>query len=138
MYHSHTISCNDQAIMRDLLMGKKILVVDDDDDYAEAIEEVFTLQGCHVNRITDPIVALEKATKQKYDILIVDKNMPRLNGIEFVEKIRGKKLSCKIIMITAHPNEESRKRSLDIGVRYYLSKPFRKNDLLEIASFLLL
>ncbi len=129
---------NNNVLMRDLLSGKKVLIVDDDDDYAEALDEVFTLQGCMVTRICDPISAMGCALSQDFDLLIVDKNMPKLDGVEFAGRIRNQKPTTKIILITAHPNEESRQRSLDAGIRYYLSKPFRKNDILEAASFLLL
>jgi len=138
MIHEQDLNCNGDRLVKDLLEGKNVLVVDDDDDYAEAIDEVLTLQGCNVTRITDPIKAVSRAIDEDFDFLIVDKNMPRLNGMEFAEQVRRQKPSSKIIMITAHPNEDSRKQSLDLGVRYYLSKPFRKNDLLEIASFILL
>ncbi len=129
---------NNNVLMRDLLSGKRILIVDDDDDYAEALDEVFSLQGCCVTRICDPITAMGCALTQDFDLMIVDKNMPKLDGVEFAGRIRNQKPTSKIILITAHPNEESRKKSLDVGIRYYLSKPFRKNDILEAASFLLL
>lgn len=129
---------NNDVLMRDLLSGKNILIVDDDDDYAEALDEVFTLQGCRVTRLNDPIAAMGCALSQDFDLMIVDKNMPKIDGVEFAGRIRSQKPSCKIILITAYPNDESRKKSLDAGVRYYLSKPFRKNDILEAASFLLL
>ena len=129
---------NNNVLMRDLLSGKKVLIVDDDDDYAEALDEVFTLQGCRVTRICDPISAMGCALSQDFDLMIVDKNMPKLDGVEFAGRIRNQKPTTKIILITAHPNEESRQKSLDAGIRYYLSKPFRKNDILEAASFLLL
>lgn len=129
---------NNNVLMRDLLSGKKVLIVDDDDDYAEALDEVFSLQGCTVTRICDPISAMGCALSQDFDLLIVDKNMPKLDGVEFAGRIRNQKPATKIILITAHPNEESRQKSLDAGIRYYLSKPFRKNDILEAASFLLL
>lgn len=128
---------NDHVLMRDLLTGKSILIVDDDDDYAEALDEVFSLQGCRVTRLCDPIVAMGCALSQDFDLMILDKNMPKLDGVEFAGRIRSQKPTSKIILITAHPNEESRKKSLEAGIRYYLSKPFRKNDILEAASFLL-
>ncbi len=129
---------NNNRVMRELLTDKKILIVDDDDDYAEALDEVFSLQGCKVTRICDPITAMGCALSQDFDLMIVDKNMPKLDGVEFARRIRTQKPSSKIILITAYPNEESRKKSLEAGIRYYLSKPFRKNDILETASFLLL
>lgn len=128
----------DQTLIRELLSGKNVLIVDDDDDYAEALEEVFALQGCQVTCISDPLAALHTVIEKDYDLLIVDKNMPNLDGLDFVERVRCIKPASKIVMITAYPNEDSRRRSLEIGVRYYLSKPFRKNDILEIATFVLL
>ncbi|HOJ60134.1 MAG TPA: response regulator [bacterium] len=125
-------------VMRDFLTGKSILIVDDDDDYAEALDEIFSLQGCRVTRLCDPVSAVGCALAHDFDLMIVDKNMPRLDGLEFATQIRRQKPSSKIVLTTACPNEESRKRSRDIGIRYYLTKPFRKNDILEIASFLLL
>lgn len=127
-----------KKVMRELLSGKNILIVDDDDDYAEALDEVFSLQGCRVTRICDPEQAMGCALSQDFDLMIVDKNMPKLDGIEFADRVRCSKPSSKIVLITAYPNQDSRRRSLDAGIRYYLSKPFRKNDILEIASFLLL
>ncbi len=129
---------NDRKFMRQLLAGKRILIVDDDDDYAEAMDEVFTMQNCNVTRILDPLYGIEEALSQHYDLFIIDKNMPKLNGLEFAQKIKEHKPDAKIILITAYPHEDSRQKSLDIGISYYLPKPFRKNDILEIASFLML
>lgn len=129
---------NDQLIIREMLEDKRILIVDDDDDYAEALDEVFTLQGCHVTRITDPVSALGCVLASHYDLIIVDKNMPRVDGIEFAQQVRQQKPNSNIVLITAYPDDLSRKRSLDVGIRYYLSKPFRKNDILEACSFLFL
>lgn len=134
----HEINGNDQGLINELLIGKSILIVDDDDDYAEALEEVFSLQGCSVTRVSEPIYALSYAIQSDYDLFIVDKNMPNIDGLEFIAHLKAKKPNAKIVMITAYPNEESRKQSLELGVRYYLSKPFRKNDILEVATFLLL
>lgn len=119
-----------------LLAGRSILIVDDDEDYAEALTEIFTLQQCKVTCIKDPVCALSHALNNPVDLIIVDKNMPRMDGIEFSRRIREMNPSQNIILITAYPNEESRKRSVETGIRYYLSKPFRKNDLLEIAGFM--
>ncbi|MGI6458198.1 MAG: response regulator [bacterium] len=129
---------NDQTLIRELLTGKNVLIVDDDNDYAEALDEVFSLQGCNVTRISDPVAAMDQINEKEYDLMIVDKNMPKMDGLDFACRVRAKKPASKIVMITAYPNEESRKRSLEAGIRYYLSKPFRKNDILEIATFVLL
>lgn len=129
---------NDREVIRKLLRGKNILIVDDDNDYAEALDEVFSMQGCCVTRSCDPVSAMGCALTSNFDLMIVDKNMPGIDGIEFAEKIHEVKPSSKIVMITAYPNEETRKKSLEVGVRFFLSKPFRKNDLLDVVSFLFL
>jgi DNA-binding response OmpR family regulator len=128
----------DREVIRKLLRGKNILIVDDDTDYAEALDEVFSMQGCTVTRSCDPVSAMGCALTSNFDLMIVDKNMPGIDGIEFAEKIHEVKPSSKIVMITAYPNEETRKKSLEVGIRFFLSKPFRKNDLLDIVSFLFL
>lgn len=124
--------------MRELLTGKNVLVVDDDNDYAEALDEIFTLQGCTVTRFCDPVAAMNEALKKDYDLIIVDKNMPNVDGLEFAENIRHRKPDCQIVLITAYPNAVAREKSRDIGIRYFLSKPFRKQEILEIASFVML
>lgn len=137
-----TLSVNNDSenkeVIRELLRGKNILIVDDDNDYAEALDEVFSLQGCQVTRSSDPVSAMGCALTSDFDLMIVDKNMPGIDGIEFAEKIHEVNPSSKIVMITAYPNEDTRKKSLEVGIRYFLSKPFRKNDILEVASFLFL
>ncbi|MDP8244824.1 MAG: response regulator [Candidatus Hinthialibacter antarcticus] len=129
---------NDREVIRKLLRGKNVLIVDDDTDYAEALDEVFSMQGCYVTRSCDPVSAMGCALTSNFDLMIVDKNMPGIDGIEFAEKIHEVKPSSKIVMITAYPNEETRKKSLEAGIRFFLSKPFRKNDLLDVVSFLFL
>jgi len=124
--------------MRELLTGKNVLVVDDDNDYAEALEEVFSLQGCKVTRHCDPVVAMHEALIKDYDLIVVDKNMPHIDGLDFAEQIRDRKPNCQIVLITAYPNDVARERSREIGIRYFLSKPFRKQEILEIASFVML
>ncbi len=129
---------NDREVVRKLLRGKAILIVDDDNDYAEALDEVFSMQGCQVTRSSDPISAMGCALSNHFDLMVVDKNMPGIDGIEFAEKINEVKPYSKIVMITAYPSEEMRKKSLEAGIRFFLSKPFRKNDLLDVVSFLFL
>lgn len=126
------------SFLNELLIGKRILIIDDDEDYAEAIKEIFSVHNCEVECKKDPLCALNHALKNDYDLVIVDKNMPRLDGIELSRRLREAKPSTNIILITAYPNEETRKESIDLGIRYYLIKPFRKNELLEIVSFVFL
>lgn len=127
-----------EHIISEMLHDKKILVVDDDDDYAEALDEVFSLQGAKVTRVTDPVAGFGCALSSSFDLIIVDKNMPRLSGVEFAEKIRQEIPGAKVVLITAYPDENSKRRCVDVGVGYYLPKPFRKNDILEACSFLFL
>lgn len=135
---SALIRDNDKEVMRELLNGKKILIVDDDSDYAEALDEVFSMQGCRVTCSNDPVSAIGCALSSEFDLMIVDKNLPGFDGIELAERIREVKPGSNIVMITAYPSEETRKKSLQAGIRHFLTKPFRKNDILEIVSFLFL
>jgi len=126
------------SFINEILVGKRILIIDDDEDYAEAIKEIFYVHHCEVECKKDPFCALNYALKNDLDLVIVDKNMPRLDGLELARRLREAKPSTNILLITAYPNEESRKASIELGIRYYLIKPFRKNELLEIVSFIFL
>ncbi len=126
------------SFLNELLAGKRILIVDDEEDYAEAMKEIFSIHDCQVVCKKDPCCALNYVMQHDFDLVIVDKNMPRLDGLEFSRQLREAKPSANIILVTAYPNEHSRKESIDLGIRYYLIKPFRKNELLEVVSFVFL
>ena len=115
-----------------------ILVCDDD----ELIREIVALMlrnGRHQVEIAiDGQDALEKiqSNPNSFDALVTDFKMPRLSGVELVERLREMKNPLKVIMITGY-SDEVKKGALDrLGLNGFLKKPFKMPELLDCVNAL--
>ena len=84
-----------------------------------------------VGEAEDGIKAIEAARMLKPDIIVIDVKMPGINGIEASKKIIQEFPRIKIIILTAYDNFDYINQALDIGVRAYLMKPFKKDEIIE-------
>lgn len=108
-------------------MVYKILVVDDDRDLLKMLNSYFSLKSYTVITAENGWSALEKL-KTNPDIILLDVNMPRMDGIEVCKRIRGK-VTCPIIFLTAKVEEEDRVIGLLSGGDDYILKPFSLKEL---------
>lgn len=114
----------------------KILVVDDEQDVVFTLKTILTEAGFSVDAFTNPSVAFEMFTPEKYDLIILDIRMPGLNGFELYTKLFEQDKSIKVLFLTA-VNEFSMyakfKSSVSpmSGKRYYLQKPVDLTKLLQ-------
>ncbi|MDO9513466.1 MAG: response regulator transcription factor [Elusimicrobiota bacterium] len=112
-------------------MAEKILLVDDEDDYLNLLRLILTPEGFEVETACDGEDALRKIDDFKPDLMILDVNMPKLDGHGVCKKVREnaqfKKLP--IIMLTVRSNEEEEVRGLDNGCDDYVTKPFEPTTL---------
>lgn len=108
-------------------MVYKILVVDDDRDLLKMLNSYFSLKSYTVITAENGWSALEKV-KTNPDIILLDVNMPRMDGIEVCKRIRGK-VTCPIIFLTARVEEEDRVIGLLSGGDDYILKPFSLKEL---------
>lgn len=114
--------------------GKRVLVIDDDEDVLRVVAKVLGNAGCQVTCVTDPrdIAAL---TRTDYDLVLLDVVMPEIDGLTVCQALRrsvGEDL--RICMISAaHDPESVRKASL-YGADGFLSKPIRSQDLLALVG----
>jgi len=108
---------------------KKILYVEDNVDTAEAVGIILTNQGYEVELAHNGTEGIEKATKNKYDLIILDIMLPDMSGWDIFEKIH-KKVKCKYAFMSAIPVTEDRVSELKkSGISDYIMKPFSKADL---------
>jgi len=114
----------------------KILLVDDEEFNLDILEEYIEELGLETNTANNGKEALERLEKSKYDIIILDRMMPIMDGIEFLEKIKNNKKYSEIpvIMQTAASSETEISEGLEAGVFYYLIKPFSKKVFLSILN----
>lgn len=107
--------------------SKSILVVDDEEIIRRLLHRWFTKNGFHVDLAVDGQEAIEKWETGTYDLIVMDLEMPRMTGIEAIERIRGTDPNIPIIVLTGYTTHTHEgKAGL---VNKYLIKPVRLNDL---------
>ena len=103
---------------------QRILVVEDDFDIRELLQNFLQEAGYEVATANDGIEALSLFSGQRYDLIILDILLPKIDGYGVCELIR-KQSDVPIIMLTALSGEEDQIRGLDLQVDDYITKPFR-------------
>ena len=108
-------------------MQYEILLVDDDRELLKMLKSYFEIKGYAVITAKDGVEALERVGKEP-DIILLDINMPRIDGIEVCRRIRDR-VSCPIIFLTAKVEEPDRVNGLLSGGDDYILKPFSLKEL---------
>ena len=111
-------------------MKPLVLVVEDEEPIASAIERGLTTKGYAVDVAYDGQAALEKASVNNYDVVCLDLNLPRMDGLEVCRRLREDRFAGGIIMLTARSAIRDRIEGLDSGADDYLVKPFAFSELL--------
>lgn len=116
------------------------LIVDDSLSARRSLAEFVQDIGYDIRMARDGIEALEVIETKKPDIILVDLEMPRMNGLELTSHIRSKTETqdIPVIMITSRSTEKHREMADTAGVNAYLTKPFSEDELLENIQNLLL
>ncbi len=107
----------------------RILVVEDEEPIASAIERGLIKLGYAVDVAYDGAEALEKAGINNYDVVCLDLNLPRIDGVEVCRRLREDRFGGGIIMLTARASIRERIEGLDHGADDYLVKPFAFSEL---------
>lgn len=108
----------------------RILVTEDEKDMAAALAKGLERQGYAVDLAYDGEEALRLAEVNEYDLLVLDLNLPKIDGIEVCRRLRDSGSSIGVLMLTARAGLDSRVEGLDIGADDYLVKPFHFPELL--------
>jgi len=106
----------------------KVLVVDDDEVIRELFKRFLGRQGYSVFTATDGLNALDKVKKDNYDMLILDLKMPKMHGMELLNRIKGLKKNLIIIVITGYATIDTAKEAIRQGCFDYIIKPFDIED----------
>jgi two-component system chemotaxis response regulator CheY len=97
------------------------------------------VEGLEVLEANDGVDGLSKLTGKKFDLLVVDINMPIMDGLKLIDMVR-KNVEHKdvpILIITTESAEEDRQRAMALGVNEYLTKPVQSGQIVESAKKLL-
>ncbi len=114
-------------------MGKRILVVDDEEMILNAIKLILEDMGHAVDVCSDPAAGEKMALEQSYDLILVDLRMPGKNGADVTTAVLARKPESRVLVITAYPGDPLAARALDAGAVGLLKKPF---EIAKILDFL--
>jgi len=107
----------------------RILVVDDDPQIRRVMRTTLTGQGYEVDDAKEGEAALDKLRDERFDLVLLDMNMPGMDGLETCRSIRGHS-EVAIIMLTVRDTETDKVEALDAGADDYITKPYNMPELL--------
>lgn len=108
----------------------KLLLAEDEVDMSEALVDILTYHKYTVDAVFDGEEALDYATIDEYDGIILDIMMPKMSGLEVLQKLRSRGDRTPVLLLTAKAEVEDRIAGLDMGADDYLPKPFAMGELL--------
>lgn len=110
---------------------QRVLVIEDEADIAKLVKMHLEDIGCEVSLAFDGIVGLAEGLAKPYDLLILDLNLPGLDGLEVCRRLRAGGRVTPILMLTSRSSELDRVLGLEVGADDYLTKPF---SVMELAA----
>ncbi|MGA7876888.1 MAG: response regulator [Desulfoferrobacter sp.] len=112
---------------------KKILIVDDNEDSRELTAKVLKRFGYQIVEAIDGEEALAKAFSEKPDLILMDRSLPKIDGLEVTRRLKSdaKTKHITILALTAHAMRGDREKALEAGCEGYISKPIDVRKLPE-------
>jgi len=107
----------------------RILHVEDDEQTARMVSEIMSRTGDRVITVVNGKEGLRRASEEPFDLVILDRMLPDMTGIDIVTKLRAAGLAIPVLMLSALGRTENRIQGLDAGVDDYLAKPFEDEEL---------
>ncbi len=108
----------------------RILVIEDEEPMLKNLERGLSRAGFSVDSATDGQTGLDKAGLAEYDVIVLDRDLPRLHGDEVCRSLNLSGNEARVIMLTAATSLEDLTEGLNLGADDYLTKPFRFPELI--------
>lgn len=112
----------------------RILVVDDEKVIREILAEFLTLEGYHVASAEDGQKALEELRLRAYDLVISDLKMPRLSGLQLLEKLTEENINVLTVIMTGFGTVETAIEAMKRGAYDYILKPFKVEEVIHVVQ----
>ena len=107
----------------------RLLICEDEEDILSALVKGLRKLNYYVDAAQDGEEALERYYESDYDLIILDLNLPKLDGLEVLKEIRADNPDKKVLILSARSTLEDRVQGLDLGANDYLVKPFHFKEL---------
>ncbi len=113
---------------------EKILIVDDEQPLREMIIDILKESDYYIDDASDGLEALEKLKRTKYDLLLTDLSMPKLDGLGLLRKAKSLNPDIATIILTGHGTMETVIKALQLGANDFITKPFEVKTLTNIIE----
>ena len=107
----------------------RLLVVEDEHSLREDIARKLRLSGYEVDACADGEAALEALTAERYDLVLLDLNLPKVDGMQVLRSLRQHDLETCVLILSARSEISDKVEGLDLGANDYLTKPFHFEEL---------
>ena len=107
----------------------RVLLVEDEERLANTIAKGLRREGMAVDVVLDGAAALDKAAMNSYDVVVLDRNLPKVHGDDVCRELVRRESLSRILMLTAAGSIKERVTGLEIGADDYLPKPFALTEL---------
>ena len=107
----------------------RLLIIEDELDILKAISRGLRKCGYAVDTAEDGLIGLELCAINQYDLVVLDLNLPGLDGMEVLKKLRSEDPELKVLILSARYSVEDKVAGLDEGANDYLVKPFHFAEL---------
>lgn len=111
----------------------RVLVVEDEKNLNRIISELMEDEGYSVDSCFNGLDGLDYARAASYDVIILDINMPKLNGLDMVRRLREEGDTTPVLFLTARDSVSDKVEGLESGGDYYLVKPFDFSELMAVV-----
>ncbi|WP_027721495.1 response regulator [Maridesulfovibrio zosterae] len=112
-------------------MAEKVLLVDDEKEFVEGLAERMELRGMNVTACTNPQEALDKVDAESFDAIVLDLQMPGIDGIEALKHIKKTRPEMQVILLSGHATVEKGIEAMKLGAMDFVEKPADINVLTD-------
>lgn len=112
-------------------MTEKVLLVDDEKEFVEVLGERMKNRGMDVTTTTSAMDAVKKVTAESYDAIVLDLQMPEMDGIEALRAIKKIKPEMQVILLTGHATVEKGIEAIKMGAMDLIEKPADMKTIIE-------
>ena len=107
----------------------RILVIEDEQELADALLKGLSLKGYAVDSALDGAQGYQKAMDEQYDLIVLDLNLPGMDGMDILKELRKKNEDTKVLILSARSQIADKVEGLDAGANDYMEKPFHLQEL---------
>ncbi|MFZ5570417.1 MAG: response regulator [Thermodesulfobacteriota bacterium] len=104
-------------------MAEKVLLIDDEEEFIEALGERMRARGMIVTATTSPVQALKQVEEESYDAVVLDLQMPEMDGIEALKIMKNKRPELQVILLTGHASVQKGIEAMKLGAMDLIEKP---------------